>query len=219
MTAKILIKYCNKLLFSCIIFYKHKKSFLFVLGSVLLLVYSCDNDYQPKPRAYFRIDLPSVDYKIFDSIYPYSFKYPGYAKIVPDTSNLAEPFWLNIVFPKFKGTLHLSYKSIKNNLNTYSEDSRQFVLKHIPKADAIQEKPIFNKSRNLYGFIFNIEGNSAASTYQFFITDSTKHFLRGALYFNFLPNNDSLKPVLDFIKADIDSFIYSIKWKNIQTLK
>ena len=183
---------------------------------------------QPRPKGYFRIDLPKKTYIKFDKDYPYSFEYPTYAKVLPDTEKLAEPYWINIYFPRYKGTIHISYKSVishqssvfsknkennKNMLNKYLEDSRMFAMKHITKANGIDEKVIDDKKNKVYGLVYNITGSGAASTYQFYLTDSTSHFLRGALYFYFKPNNDSIAPIIDFIKEDIDHMIKTFRWK------
>ena len=188
---------------------------LFILAGFVFFI-SCNNsDYIPKPRGYFRIALPEKKYKIFDTIYPYSFEYPVYSIIQPDFNKNAEPYWINIEFPAFKGTLHISYKPVTSDslLYQYFEDARTFVNKHIAKADDIEPIAITDDKNQVYGLIYDITGNGVASTYQFCVTDSTTNFLRGALYFNILPNNDSLAPVIDFIKADINHFIKTLRWK------
>jgi gliding motility-associated lipoprotein GldD len=192
---------------------KYISVFILCLISCVLCLISCRDDYQPKPRGYFRIDLPKKEYKKFDSDYPYSFEYPLYSKVIPDTERGAEPYWINIVFPKYKGTVHISYKSVKNNVLKYFEDSRTFAMKHMSKANSIDERLFNNRRDRVYGLIYNIEGTNAASTYQFYLTDSTSHFLRGALYFQVMPNNDSLSPVINFIKQDIDHIINTFRWK------
>ncbi len=185
------------------------------LTFLILIAASCEPNYTPLPRAYFRIDLPEKEYKVFDSIFPYRFAYPSYGKIVPDTHVNAEPWWADINFPQFNATLHMSYKSIddKNSLNTFIEDGRNFVNRHIPKASGFEEKLFANEEKNVYGILFEIRGKEAASPLQFFVTDSTKHFLRGSLYFSVSPNNDSLAPVINFLTEDIEVLIESLEWK------
>lgn len=181
--------------------------------SGLLLFSSCSESPTPKPAGYFRIDMPKREYRLLDSIFPYSFEYPVYARITSDIHAPAEANWINIDFPRFKGRLHLSYKSVNNNLSTFTEDAHSLVMKHIPKASAIEEIRIENKDRRVFGLIYDIRGTGAASPYQFYITDSTSHFLRGALYFSVIPNNDSLAPVIDFIKVDVQHMLETMKWK------
>jgi gliding motility-associated lipoprotein GldD len=178
-----------------------------------LLLNSCGDTPAPKPAGYFRIDLPERDYRLLDSIFPYSFEYPVYARISKDIHAPAEANWINIDFPRFKGRVHLSYKTVNNNLNTFTEDAHSLVMKHIPKASAIEEIRIVNNENRVFGLIYDIRGTGAASPYQFYVTDSTSHFLRGALYFSVIPNNDSLAPVIDFIKGDIQHLLETMKWK------
>jgi gliding motility-associated lipoprotein GldD len=186
---------------------KLNKWFFFLTGFVVILISSCDNEYYPKPRGYFRIDLPAKSYLVFDTTFPYTFEFPVYSKLIPDKDPQAEAFWINIAFPQFNGTLHLSYKKINGNLNEYLEDTRTMVMKHIPKASSIDNKAFENTAKKVYGLTYTISGVAAASPYQFYLTDSTSHFVRGALYFNAVPNNDSLAPVIDFLKEE------TIEWK------
>ena len=118
----------------------------------------------------------------------------------------------DIDFKQFNATVHISYKEIDDNLFTYLEDAYTLATKHIPKADAIYDSVIIDRNRNIFGLIYQIEGSEVASPYQFLLTDSTNHFVRGALYFNVIPNNDSLQPVIDFLKEDIDHLINTFYW-------
>ena len=178
-----------------------------------LILISCDNNYVPKPRAYFRIDLPEKEYRLLDSIYPYTFEYPVYAKVVQDKLTDSEKYWINLDFPRFKGRLHLSYKKVDDNLFTYLDDSRNLAVKHIPKANAINEMLFVNEEKDVYGLVYEIKGTGAASPYQFYVTDSLNHFVRGSLYFYVAPNNDSLAPVIEFIYKDIQHLINTFGWK------
>lgn len=197
------------------IFMKCNFKFLF-WGIVLLLFFiSCDSDYIPKPRGYFRIDTPEKNYISLDTTLPYSFEYPAFSQISPDPHAPNQKYWINIDYPKFKGRIHISYKKVDNNLAKYLEDSRKLVLKHIPKASSIQNKLINRKEDNVYGLVYNIQGIGAASPYQFYLTDSINHFVRGALYFHTTPNNDSLAPVIKYIISDIDHLIETFQWKTI----
>ncbi len=189
-------------------------TFIFTDLIILVFLTSCNNDYVPKPRGYFRIDLPKKNYTTLDSIFPYNFEYSVYSKIVHDKYAPKKPYWINIEYPKFKGNLHISYKTINGNLTQYLEDARNLAFKHIPKANEIEEHVILRPKANVYGLIYDIKGTAAASPYQFYLTDSTKNFFRGALYFNIKPNNDSLAPVIDYIEQDINHLIRTFKWKN-----
>lgn len=185
---------------------------ILIIFVVSLLASSCDQAYTPKPRGYFRIDLPEKKYIPFDSTFPYGFKRPVYTTITGDPQSLDEKFWINLQFTPFNATLHLSYKHIDHNLITYLEDAHKLVTKHIPKAESITDSLIVDRDRDVFGLVYTIEGIGAASPYQFFLTDSLNHFVRGALYFNTVPNNDSLAPVISFIREDINYMIDSFHW-------
>jgi len=190
--------------------------FVVLIPVLSLMVLSCQQNQTPKPRGYFRIALPERQYVPFDSTFPYRFERPVYTTITPDTYAPDQPYWINLTFPRFKATLYISYKPINGNLSTYLEDSYAMVIKHIPKADAINTHQVVDPQRKVYGLIYELEGNGAASPYQFFLTDSTTNFLRGSLYFNTVPNNDSLEPVIRFIEKDIEHLIQTLHWKKVR---
>jgi gliding motility-associated lipoprotein GldD len=174
---------------------------------------SCNSDYTPKPRGYFRIDLPKHEYRSFDAAFPYSFEYPVYAVIAADSSRIAEPYWINVVYPQLHAQLHLSYKPVRKNLAGYLEDSRTLVNKHIQKANAITQQQYVDTLHRVYGLTYVIKGTDAASPFQFYLTDSSSHFVRGALYFDLVPNNDSLAPIIDFLMEDVQHMIATFRWK------
>ena len=172
---------------------------------------SSNSGYTPKRTGYFRISLPERKYVTYSSQFPFTFEYPAYATIIHDSS--AHPYWLNIVFPHFKCNVYVSYLTVDTNLRAYVEECRKFVVEHEVKASAINEQDVLNTRDKIYGAIYDIEGN-AASNMQFYLTDSTENFVRGALYFYAVPNKDSLQPVVDFVKEDIDHLIKTFRWKN-----
>ena len=181
---------------------------------LLMMAVSCgDRNPQPKPRGYFRIDMPEKQYVTLDTMSRYRFEYPVYATITPDYYSLDEKDWVNVVFPRFKGTIHISYKNVDNNLSEYVEDAYRMITKHITKATGIRDSVVINKDRNVYGLVYNLEGEGVASPLQFYLTDSTKHFMRGSLYFNIYPNNDSMQPVIKFISDDVIHLINTLEWK------
>lgn len=179
---------------------------------LLLLVFACQPSSTPKPRGFLRVDFPEREYVLFDSVCPYTFEYPSYGRIVPDTDYLTEPCWINIDFPDYEGTIHISYKEVNQNLNDFIEDSRELTYKHTIKADAIQETVYTSPELEVHGILYDIKGN-AASSIQFYLTDSNAHFLRGALYFNVEPDKDSLAPVISFFREDIIHLVESFAWK------
>ena len=195
------------------------KTLLLIVNCTLLvnnctLFSSCDNkQYQPKPRGYFRIDFPEKEYVRLDTMKYYSFEYPVYSKVTPDYLSPQEKEWVNVEFPSHKGTIHVSYKTINDNLNVYLEDSYLMMSKHLSRAMGIRDSIIINPEKDVYGLVYFLEGEGVASTLQFYLTDSTEHFLRGSLYFNVKTNNDSLAPVIDFITDDVRHMIETLEWK------
>lgn len=184
-----------------------------VVGLLSLSLSSCSDVPQPKPRGYFRIALPEKQYVSLDSMSYYSFEYPVYSTITPDFHSIEEKEWINIEFPSFKGTIHLSYKKVENNLSDYIEDSYQMITKHITKSTGIRDSVVIDADRNVYGLMYFLEGEGVASPLQFYLTDSVSHFMRGSLYFNVYPNNDSLRPVIDFITNDARHLVNTLNWK------
>lgn len=185
------------------------------LALCLLLAFpACNEDYSPKPRGYFRIELPEKAYTTYKSDCPYTFDYPVYAKVASDSARDAKPCWIDVAYPAFNGKIHLSYQAITSQkvFNELIEDARAFAFKHTVKATAIDEASISYPEHQVYGTYYSIDGNTASSV-QFFLTDSSKNYLRGALYFNEEPRLDSIQPVLDFVKKDIDVMIRSFRWK------
>jgi len=191
---------------------KQLKYILSVL-SISFILFSCDEDetvYSPKPRGYSRIDFPEKSYKLFDTSCAYAFEIPTYSKMIVPKG--AEPCWFNMDFPKFNATIHLSYKPVKNDLANHLENSHYFANKHQVKATGLEETVIVRDSAKVYGLLFDIAGNTASSL-QFYLTDSTKHFVRGSLYFNTVPNIDSLQIVVDFLRKDVLHMVNTFKWK------
>ena len=181
----------------------------------ILLAACQQGDYSPKPRGYHRIVLPEKSY--VDTAVagcPFSFAIPAYSVLLPDGSRNAQPCWKNLDFPQFNARLHISYFPIGPGASfaQLTEDARTFVFKHTAKATGIEQKPIARPQEQVYGLEYTIAGNTA-SNYQFYVSDSTRHYLRGALYFNEKPNLDSIQPVLDFLEDDMRQLIQSFRWK------
>jgi gliding motility-associated lipoprotein GldD len=167
----------------------------------------------PRPMGYFRIDLPEKNYLPFDTTYPFAFEYSSASRLVPRGDNDSTKYWLNITYPDFKGTLHLSYKEVHDNIHILLDDAIDLANRHIPKATAMEPTLILRDSAKVYGLIYDISGSGVASTIQFYLTDSVNHYVRGALYFYVIPNNDSLSPVIDYIHEDVNHLIESFRWK------
>lgn len=172
----------------------------------------------PKPKGYYRIELPAHAYQVFDSAgYPFSFEYPVYGIITRDAQLNKEenaPYWMNVEVPELGAAIYISYKHItpQETLEKLTEESYKLSYAHDIRADYIKT-PEFRTANGLSGVYYYVGGN-AASSYQFFITDRKEHFVRGSLYFNTAPNVDSLRPALDFLKKDMEHLAETIRFRN-----
>ncbi len=188
-----------------------KRRELWFITLFAVIFAACGRQPKALDYGYFRIDLPEAKYHAFDGNLPYTFELSDYAKVTPIDE---EPYWLNIDYQDWNATVHCSYKSLKtNNLNKAIEDARTLVYKHTIRADAISEEYFENAAERTFGVLYNIEGN-AASSLQFFMTDSVNHFVRGSLYFNNVPNADSIAPVNAFIAEDVRHLMETLRWKS-----
>lgn len=179
--------------------------------------FSCNSSYTSKPKGYFKIEFPGKSYRVFNQPgYPYSFEYPVYANVVKDSSYFNEatenPWWINIDFPRFNGRIYISYKQIgSNKFDKLVNDAYNMTNKHTIKASSIDDSLIVTPA-NVHGIFFKVGGNVATAN-QFFLSDTVHHFLRGALYFDATPNEDSLGIVNDFLVEDMKRMINTFKWK------
>ena len=189
-----------------------------IINSVLFIViagilFSCQQSYSPKPHAYYRIDFPEKKYNLYESDCPFVFEYPVYGTVIPDIRPNSEFCWLNIQSPEYKGTIYLTYKEIDGNFDQFIEHNWKIIYNGVAQmADAVEPGECDNPEMDVYGMIYDIKGN-AASSVMFFVTDSVKNFLRGSLYFNTRPNQDSLAPVINFFREDIVHLMKSVRWK------
>ena len=199
-----------------------KRLFLWILvggtGIGATLIASCNSPFTPKPTGYFSIPFPEKKYQLFNQPgYPYTFEYPVYATITKDSTYFGgtteNPWWINLNFPQFNGRIYISYKEIGiNKFDTLVKHSFALTGKHTSKAYSINDS-LISTPNNIKGMFFTVGGDVATAN-QFFLTDSTKHFLRGALYFDAAPNADSLGIVNRFLIEDVRHLINSFKWRN-----
>lgn len=184
---------------------------------LLIAAIACNSTYTVRKKGFFKIDFPKHEYKVFDQPgYPYTFEYPVYANIIKDTTFFEDrpenPYWINIDFPRFNGKIYISYKDVgKNDLTKLVNDAYNMTYKHTSRATEIVDSPMHTAS-GVSGVFFTVGGN-AATAKQFFVTDSVKHFLRGALYFDASPNEDSLSVVNSFLQEDMKHLINTFKWR------
>ena len=192
---------------------KNLKSKIIVL-LISIIIFGCSNEYSPKPKGYFRIDFPEKIYTTYQGDCPFSFEYPQKSFLENKTRGIQKPCWYNLHYPQYANTIHMSYFAItKDSLPNYIEETRMLAMKHIVKANQINEEIFRNPANNVYGLIYDF-GGETATNFQFFLTDSTNHFFRGAMYFNMPPNSDSLQPVEQFIKQDLRHFIETFRLVN-----
>jgi gliding motility-associated lipoprotein GldD len=203
---------------------------------VLLLLQACNSTYTSKKKGYFKIDFPERKYTSFQREgFPYTFEYPVYAGIMTDSSyfdDSKDPFSINLDFPQFNGRIFMSYKEIgarsvykvkqadgsykdSAGINVFDKlvnDAFKLTNKNETIASSITDS-LMRTPNGVTGVFFRVGGN-AATAKQFFLSDTTKNFFRGALYFETTPNADSLRPVQDFLQKDIDHLINTFRWTN-----
>ena len=196
-----------------------QKKSLFTIHSslftiVLLLCISCSKVSTPKPYGYYRISVPDTSYMDFAAMYPtypYTFDLSRNARVQPRND---EPYWINIYYPSLDATIHCSYKPVRNNLRALTNDALDFVYRNASFANAIPEQDYTHPEANVYGVLFDLEGNTASSC-QFFVTDSTHHFFRASVYCNCPPNADSLAPVYNYLRTDVIRMVETFEWKTV----
>lgn len=185
-----------------------------LIAAFLFMLISCGTNEEnaiPKPKGFMRLNIPQAKNIIYSSACPFEFEYPDFFKI-EEVKDKNQKCWFNLTMPSLNGKIHFTYSDLDNNLARFIEDARGYAYKHSAKAQYINERIFANPNNNAYGIMYEIGGN-AASSCQFFVTDSTQHFLRGALYFNNVPNADSIKPINDYVLSAIQHLIETTRWK------
>ena len=178
--------------------------------SILFLFFilvSCGGETLPKPKAFLSLQYKDPEYTKLTLQRPYTFEVPQNAIVKDEPKN-----WLKIEYPKLKASLDVTYRKIDNNLRELLIESEKLVFKHTVKAEQISSNDYTDAQKKVYGTLYDITGN-AASQIQFHITDSTKNFIKGALYFRTKPNYDSVLPAVAHIKKDILHLMETLQWK------
>lgn len=173
----------------------------------LFFMFGCQDVPIPKPKAKMRLEYPQGRLSELQTE-NFSFKYNQLAKPELNSQNA-----FTIAYPEMRGAIFLSYKKVNNNLDQLIKDSKRLSYEHAAKADNIVEQPFVNNDGKVFGALFEVQGN-AASQSQFFVTDSTKHFLTGSVYFYTKPNYDSILPAAAYLQNDIRGIMETLKWKN-----
>ena len=179
-----------------------------------LMLAACQTDFVPKPKGYNRIDMAPHAYVSLPDTFPYYFEYSEHAEIHSDTSFNAERYWLNVYYPEHEANIQLTYKDVNQNekvLETLLEDAYRLTANHQIKAASIGER-VIGTPTGKRALVAELSGE-VPSQFQFYITDSTDHFLRGALYFRTATKNDSLSPVIEYIKIDMVHMLNTLRWE------
>lgn len=183
-----------------------------IIGIILLAIVftSCDdNNYTPRPIGYFRIDTQPHEYQLSETNCPFSFEYSKHAILIKKNKGKC---WYNIYYPKHKATIYLTYIALNNDLKYHLDQTQKLTYEHQIKASKIERLPILFPEKKVYGLEYKLSGE-VASAIQFYITDSTKNYLRGSLYFDAYVNSDSLKPLIDYFDVEIQHLTDSFAWE------
>lgn len=181
---------------------------VFFTGFLAFLSLSCKEDQLPKPSGMLALNYPSAKYSLFEpENCPYSFQKNEAGKV-----QFEEDCSVIINYPKLNGALYLTYRPVENNIKQLLSDAQKLTYEHVIKADNIIEEKYVNETQNVYGMFYDVSGN-AASQSQFYVTDSTAHFLTGSIYFNAKPNYDSIYPAADYLRKDIRHLMESLSWR------
>lgn len=190
--------------------YPHS-SHIMVLCIGFLFLLSCKEETVPKPKAMLRLEYVKAVYnKVQLTHCPFSFEMNVNA-VIQEAKRSALPCAYNIYYPSLEATLFLTYKPVENNLRALLTDAQKITLEHTIKADEIQKQPFVQDRTRTYGMFSEVTGNSASQS-QFYLTDSTSHFLTGSMYFNTKPNYDSIYPGAKYIANDIQQLMESVRW-------
>lgn len=185
---------------------------------IAFLSVSCSSDYSPKPRGYFRIELPEPVYHDLVA-YPYFKCGISNQVFVEELDNKSlemkekNGIEFTLDYPRFQAKIYCSYFRINSsNFRTFSEESRRMIYVLEQKAKGITEIAYSHPEQKVYGVVYEIEG-TAVSPIQFIVSDSVRSFFKGALYFDAIINRDSIAPVVRYINQDIHVMIESFQWK------
>lgn len=189
-----------------------KRNVIYIVLLLLpLWLIACRPSATPKPRGYYRIAIPDTAYSVCaKKDYPYSFKLSENA-IVQEHHHDGEKYWIDIVYPSLNATIHCSYKPIRNNFRILTRDAQDFLYSHSTVASAIPVQEFANPYENVYGLYYELQGNTA-SPIQFILTDSIRHFIRGSVYCNTVPNQDSLAPIYHYLQKDVRVMMETMQW-------
>lgn len=189
-----------------------------LLFALLLLTatVSCGhrNDYSPKPEAYLRLDMPPQSYHKVDTMaLPFVFEASDEAEMHIKKDQNREKY-IDLYYPRYQATVFLTYKALeRGEWQAQVDTSYKFLSQHFDFSSGVDEKQYLDPSNHIVATTYQLKGSKVASTYQFWVSDTTSHFIRGALFLDRTPNNDSLAPVLDYLQHDLRHLVESIRWR------
>lgn len=218
---------------------KHNNILLWFALAATLFAACGGGDYTPKPQAYLRIDMPEHRYWLVDSLcihpgdtltdgtdttiaitgscktFPFTFEANECVELKEKDAPKGEQ-WVDLVYPQWRGVVFLTYKRLRNaaDLRGQTDTSSRLLEKHYKLSSGVEEQGYEDPGNRVFGTVYYLKGSRVASTCQFWLTDSTHHFLRGALYLDRTPNNDSLAPVLRYMQEDIEHLVETLRWRN-----
>ena len=187
--------------------YSKVRNTILLILLISIVISSCKENVLPKPKAQLRLEYQEPNYQINSTNCPYKFEISSQSEV-----KINSKCWTNINYPALNASINITYRPVNNNLRELFIESEKLTFNHAIKADGISSVPYTNRSRNVYGAIYEVSGN-AASPIQFHATDSVKNFITGAVYFNVQPNYDSIKPAINYIQKDIIHLMETMEWK------
>ncbi|GHV52914.1 hypothetical protein FACS1894181_16410 [Bacteroidia bacterium] len=188
--------------------------FLFPIAVTGWLFYSCA-EYTPKPRGYFRIEPPVPSYvEALPDELPYSFHVSTLAEIELPLYG-EEKGWINLSYPTLNAKVYCSYLPVTpSSLGEAVRETQELLVRQAKDAHAKIARQAFDyPEQGVHAAFYFMEGD-CPSPMQFTLTDSARHFFRGALYYNGILNADSLEPVTSYLTGDMVELVQTFCWKN-----
>ena len=187
--------------------------------TINLFLSSCqseEDNFIPKPFGYFRIELPEQSYIKLEGDFPYSFEHSKHAKVVKNTSRNADQYWITLKYdPTSVAEIHITYKEVKNEPKLFMEyvnDAHKLTFNEINTARSSAIDKIID-SKNGNGIVFTISEGEVPTVFNYWISDTSTHFLRAAMYVPTSSQNDSLAPILKYTKEDMMHMLETFEWK------
>lgn len=181
---------------------------------ILLFLLACQETYYtPKPFGYHLLEFEPHRYQALKEKHPYTFLVSEYALVQPDRHYLARDHWIEIYYPDHKAVINISYKPVNHSTDSlahFFETSLRLTQKHHIRASSIDEYTL-KTDKGYHAIIHELKGN-IPSPMQFIVTDTVAHFLRATLYFPYSDKNDSIAPVIDYLKKDMLKMLHSTEW-------